>query len=77
METEIFCHNVTLSTKSPSSNAGLPQVGLSDTNYEIVTIDKFVIFHLETVMYMQYVLAFMIELRTELKPTSSNCLLRI
>jgi hypothetical protein len=81
METEIFlkitCHSATLSTKSPSSDSGLSQVGLSDLTYEIDTIDTFVIFHLQTIMYMKYVIAFMIDFHIELKSTSSNCLLRI
>jgi hypothetical protein len=73
----ITCHSAILSTKSPSSNAGIPQVGLSDITYEIDTIDMLVIFHLQTIMYVQYVLAFMTELHTELKSTSSICLLRV
>jgi len=81
METEIFwkitCHSATLFTKSPSSDSGLPQVGLSDLTYEIGTIGMLVIFHLQTIMYMEYVIAFMIDLHIKLKSTSSNCLLRI
>jgi hypothetical protein len=73
----ITCHSATLSTKCPSSNAGLLQVGLSDITYEIGTIDIFVIFHLQTVMYTQYVLAFMIDFHNETKSTSPYCLLRI
>ena len=73
----LTCRSVTLSTKSPSSNAGLPQVWLSDITYEIRTIAMFVIFYSQTVMYMQYLLAFMFDLHTEMKSTSSNCLLRI
>ena len=73
----ITCHSATLSTYPPSPNAELPQVVLSDITYEIGTIDMFVIFHLETIMYVQYVLAFMIDLHTEKKSTGSNCLLRI
>jgi hypothetical protein len=73
----ITCHSATLSTKSPSSNVGIPQVGLSDITYEIDTIDMLVIFHLQTKIYVQYVLAFMTDLHTELKSTSANCLLRV
>lgn len=73
----ITCHGATLAAKSPSSNAGLPQVGSSDITYEIDTIDVLAIFNLQTIMCMQYVLAFMIDFHTELKSTSSNCLLSI